>query len=138
MATKKEQIGSVWIAWLAQQKRPDLCRFTAHREKLIGTALKDVSAADLRTLIAFAYESDHRQARWWQGQNPRRKRYQSLEFLLQPTKLALRVELALRWREGVLEDGDADLVDEESDGESDGYLARRARRGRGRSLRREK
>jgi hypothetical protein len=121
--TQKSDVERVFIAWREKQKSPALVRISEERRKLISRSLQDMSVEDLQALIRFAYEADHSRARWWRGENPRRRRYLGLEFLLQPTKLAPRVELALRWAAGDLEDdeledhiGDGDEDEEESDG----------------------
>ena len=124
-------VDQVFELWKARQKKPELCRNSAARRKLISDSLRDMTAEDLAVLFEFAYEADHRQARWWRGDNPQRRRYLRLEDLLRPTKLAPRVELALRWKAGDLDD-EEEVWDGESDDDEDeddlGPLGRMRRR----------
>ena len=41
---KKADVDRIWTAWLQRQKRPDLCRLTEHRRKLLARALDDLLA----------------------------------------------------------------------------------------------
>lgn len=105
MANKasKEDVNTVFAAWMAGQKRPHLCKLTSGRENLIKRALREYSALEISTLMRYAYESSDERARFWRGENDRNETYLDLTNLLRITKLDERVLLAMTWAEDALE-----------------------------------
>lgn len=91
----------VWSAWAARQRRPELVRCTKERTELIAARLRlGYTADDLLVLVRYAYEADDERARFWRGENDRRKTYLDLENLLRVHKLGERVQAAREWADG--------------------------------------
>lgn len=90
----------VFDAWRAGQRAPERCKFTETRKRLIKTRLKSHSAAELQTLIQYAYEADTDEARFWRGDNDSGREYLGLDNLLRAGKLDDRMERAIEWLEG--------------------------------------
>lgn len=98
-AVKQSEIEEVFEEWKLNQKRPDMCRLTDDRIDLIRSRLgRGYSVEDLLVLFDYAWESDSPEARYWRGDNPRRRTYLDLANLLRSTKLAARVEAARNWK----------------------------------------
>lgn len=89
----------VFSAWRRYRPRPDYCRLTLTRRKLIAARLRDYTADDLYWLMVYANEADAAECRFWRGQNDRRAEYLDLTNLLRVQKLDGRVERALLWRD---------------------------------------
>lgn len=90
----------VFEFWRARQKRPDWCKLTKPRRKLIERALRDYEARDLCALVAYAYEADEPGPRFWRGDNRDGRTYLDLTNLLSDAaRLPGRVEAALAWVE---------------------------------------
>lgn len=103
--TSADAVQRVFAAWQARQARPDLCRLTDDRKRLIKARLREYSADDLCALIDYAWDADEADARFWRGENAESRTYLDLENLFRVSKLAGRVEKALAWRG---DDGDDD------------------------------
>lgn len=94
-------VRAVFTAWQAKRPRPDLCRLTADRDKLIRSRLAlGYSVADLQALIAYVFDADDDWCRFMRGGNNRGKDYTGLDSILRKEKLGDRVERALLWKEG--------------------------------------
>ena len=94
-----EETEKVFNAWKVRQKRPQLCRLTKERRKLIKRAFNDgFSADDLVALIEYAYESKDPGPRFWRGENQQKRVYLDLVNLFRINKIAGRVEEALNWK----------------------------------------
>ena len=94
----------VYECWRGYQERPDACKLSEGRQRLIRRALRQHTAADLVALITYANEADTDEAAWWQGRNTRSrdgrpKLYLDLSSLLadKDGRLAGRVERAVAW-----------------------------------------
>lgn len=93
-------IQSVFDAWRAYRPRPDLCRLTTDRAKLIRDRLAlGYSTTDLRTLVQFVFEAEDDWCSFMRGRNDRGTDYTGLDSILRREKLADRVERALLWRD---------------------------------------
>jgi hypothetical protein len=93
-----EDARRVYDAWLARQKRPGTCRYTAERESLLRRRLGlGYSADDLVALVRYMFEADRPTPRWFRGENPQRTQYLDLDNLLREEKLGGRVTEALTW-----------------------------------------
>lgn len=92
-----EDIQRVFTLWKSYRPRPELCRLTGNRRKLIRTRLKDWTPEDLCVLVRYANEADTSEARFWRGQNDRGQEYLDLVNLLRGTKMDGRVERAHLW-----------------------------------------
>jgi hypothetical protein len=96
----RDDVIEVFEAWRRRQSSPERCRLFEERARLIRNRLKrGYSADDLVVLIAYAYESDASEARFWRGENDSRATYLGLDNLLRIGKLADRVERAREWHE---------------------------------------
>lgn len=88
----------VFEFWLAYQKRPDLCKLTVARRKLLKRALKDYDALDLCALVKYAYEANEPGPKYWRGDNRQDRTYLDLVNLLSDAaRLPGRVEKAVTW-----------------------------------------
>lgn len=93
-------IQSVFDAWKAYRPRPELCRLTDDRAKLIRDRLAlGYTATDLRTLVQYVFEAEDDWCFFMRGRNDRGKDYTGLDAILRREKLADRVERALLWRD---------------------------------------
>lgn len=93
-------VQSVYDAWKAYRPRPDLCRLTADRAKLIRDRLAlGYTAADLRALIHYVFQAEDDWCSFMRGRNERGTDYTGLDSILRREKLADRVERALLWRD---------------------------------------
>lgn len=107
-------VEAVFAVWRSRRPRPDLCRLTTDRRKLIASRLGlGYSAADLIAVIEYIHDADTDDAKWMRGQHPRnRTPYLDLDNLLRIQRLAGRVEAALLWKEqrdkGGTDTGDSD------------------------------
>lgn len=101
VAEPSPAVAQVFEHWRKRQLRPDLCRLTNERRKLIEAALSDdgYEPKHLCSLVDYAYEAETAEARWWRGENPHGRWYVDLENLLVRRKLAPRVERAVPWAE---------------------------------------
>lgn len=90
-------IKTVFEKWRSYQPRPNICRLTDARKKLIGARLKDFSAEELEVMIKWVFESNEYGPRWLRGDNPERRTYLDLQNILRSTKVPQRVEAAFRW-----------------------------------------
>lgn len=90
----------VFESWRSRQPAPDRVKLGDERARLIAGALRAHSADELVTLIAYAYEADESDARYWRGENDQRRSYLGLTNLLGPKKLSDRVDRASAWAEG--------------------------------------
>ena len=99
MVTTAAAVQQVFDVWKRYRPRPEYCRLTATRKKLIAARLRDYSPQDLVALVVYANESDVAECRFWRGQNDRRAEYLDLTNLLRVQKLDGRVERALLWRD---------------------------------------
>lgn len=94
------EIEQVFEAWRQRQKRPEACRLTEDRIDLIRARLRrGYTTEDLLVLFEYAWEASTADARFWRGDNARRRTYLDLANLLRAGKLAGRVEAARNWRE---------------------------------------
>ena len=109
-----QDVRRVFEAWRAYQPRPDVCRLTESRKKLIRARLKEFSVNDLCLLIKFVFESNDNGCRWLRGENPTKTKYLDLSNLFRTTKVAKRIESAYAWqdsqqasatRENIVQDG---------------------------------
>jgi hypothetical protein len=100
MASDVQRVFDVWRRY---RPRPDYCRLTAARRRLIGARLRDYPAECLIALVVYANEADVAECRFWRGQNDRRAEYLDLTNLLRVQKLDGRVERALLWRDAQTE-----------------------------------
>lgn len=93
------EIRRVFEDWRRRQKRPEACRLTEDRVDLIRARMaKGYEVEDLLTLFDYAWGADSAEARFWRGDNSRRRTYLDLANLLRAGKLAGRVEAAHNWR----------------------------------------
>jgi len=99
--TPEEQ---VYLFWRARQKRPNLCKLTAPRKRLLRGALRDYEARDLCALVVYAYESDAKGPRFW-----REGDYLDLVNLLVGKNLAGRMEKAVDWHERQMANGGEEI-----------------------------
>lgn len=98
--SKDDDVTAVWKFWASRQRRPDLCRLTADRRKLIADRLRlGYDPTDLIVLFRYAFEADEPRARFWRGDNDRGETYLGLDDLLRVTKLGDRVVRAHHWAE---------------------------------------
>lgn len=103
-------VEQVFEFWRAKQRRPERCKLTEGRRKLILRALKDHDVRDLCALVAYAYESEDAGPRFWRGENRAGRTYLDLTNLLSDrNRLPGRVESALDWLDRV-DDGAEDGV----------------------------
>lgn len=90
----------VWEAWRKYQRRPEICRFTQDRAKLIRERLGlGYQAEDLIAVVRWANECQERMPRFLRGENDRRTAYLDLESLFRECHLGGRVEAARNWIE---------------------------------------
>lgn len=93
-------IKQVFEAWRGRQRSPDRVKLRESRRKLIRDRLSHGYDADeLVSLIAYAYEADTAEAKFWRGENTDRRTYLGLDNLFRVGKLADRVDRALDWTE---------------------------------------
>lgn len=91
----------VFEVWKKYRPRPELCRFTSDRKKLIQDRLKlGYTSDDLITLIRYVNEAEAGFPRWMRGDNPKNRQYLDLTNLFRKEKLAARVEEAQLWATG--------------------------------------
>lgn len=115
-------VDRVFEAWQQRQARPEFCKLTEGRRRLILRALKDYSAEDVLALIDFAFDSNNPQARYWRGDNRDGRKYLDLTNILAGAdRLPGRIEKALIWRE----DGDDEEADDPEAGEDATEMMRR-------------
>ena len=94
------EVQFIWETWRQTRPRPNLCRFTKDRDKLIKARLElGYSATDLVALVRYMTESNDSLPRWMRGANPRKKSYMDLDNLFRVGQLGKRVEAALIWIE---------------------------------------
>jgi hypothetical protein len=99
MAADAQAVQQVFDTWRRYRPRPDYCRLTEARRRLLRARLRDYSAEELIALVRYAHEADVAECRFWRGQNDRQTEYLDLANLLRVTKLDGRVERALLWRD---------------------------------------
>jgi hypothetical protein len=92
-------IRDVFEAWRKRQAAPDACRLSPAVRSRVAAALREADADALVALIAFAYEADAPSARFWRGQNQTGATYLRLDQLLDPARLAGRVQEAIAWHD---------------------------------------
>jgi len=92
------EIERVFENWKARQRRPEACRLTEDRIELLRARLsKGYTVEDLLGLFEYAWCADTAEARFWRGDNTRRRTYLDLANLLRAGKLAGRIETAANW-----------------------------------------
>lgn len=95
---QQDEIERVFEGWRARQRRPQACRLTDDRVDLLRSRLsRGYSVEDLLALFEYAWNADTAEARFWRGDNARRRTYLDLSNLLRAGKLAGRVESARNW-----------------------------------------
>lgn len=93
------EVTRVFEDWRRRQKRPEACRLTDDRIDLIRARMaKGYEVEDFLALFEYAWEADSPEARFWRGDNSRRRTYLDLANLLRAGKLAGRIESAMNWR----------------------------------------
>ena len=93
-------IQAVFLAWRCFQTRPDSCKLTKARKRLIERALADYDADELMDLFSYAYTADKPGPRFWRGENQQGRKYLDLTNLLgNAARLSSRVEAATAWVE---------------------------------------
>ena len=97
---KTAEVNRVWEAWRERQARPDFCRLTDDRKRLIRSRLREYSVDDLIAVIDYAYDADEAGPRFWRGENADSRTYLDLDNLFRVGKLAARVEAARLWQGG--------------------------------------
>jgi len=90
----------VWEAWRERQARPEICRLTDDRKRLIKSRIREYSADDLIAVIDYAYDAEEPGPRFWRGENADSRTYLDLDNLYRVGKLAARVEAARLWQSG--------------------------------------
>jgi hypothetical protein len=91
-------VQQVFDRWRQHRPRPELCRLTTDRAKLIRDRLAlGYTAADFVALVDYVFTSDDDWCRFMRGGNDRGKDYTGLDSILRKEKLADRVERALLW-----------------------------------------
>lgn len=99
-----DQVFEAWLGWLSPGGR-GRAKLTPARRGKIRRAVRVHGVEDVLLLVRFGYESDHDRAVFWRDAG-----CLSLDFLLQPTKIDVRVEMALAHYE------DAEAEDEQGTG----------------------
>lgn len=94
-----DQVRSVFEKWKSYQSRPDVCRLTDSRKKLIKARLKEYSSDELCLMIDYIFLSQDLGCRFLRGENPDRKKYLDLTNLLRVTKVPQRIERAFEWHD---------------------------------------
>jgi hypothetical protein len=97
----------VFTAWAERRPKPQYCKLSKARKRLITARLKEYSADELVAVIRYAYDADEPWPRWMRGNNPRDRQYLDLENLFRVTRLAERVEEALLWADRMKREGPA-------------------------------
>jgi hypothetical protein len=88
------EIREVFEEWQKRQRRPSLCIFNNPVQYVINKCIvAGYSVLQLRSLIEFAYEADHPIARYWRGENDRKRKYLGLEALMRTTKVLDRLTI---------------------------------------------
>jgi len=100
-APPEADVVAVWEAWRQRQQRPGACRLGTATRRLVASALREATAAQLQLLVRYAYEADEPGPRFWRGENAQRATYLGLDNLLRGSKLAARLQLALAWEDGL-------------------------------------
>lgn len=96
----EEDVTEVFESWRSRQSAPDRVKLTPDRAALIRSRLRAHEASELVDLIAYAFEANTPEARFWRGENDRNQRYLGLDNLLVQSKLADRIDRARAWAEG--------------------------------------
>lgn len=92
-------IHAVFESWRGRVDNPELRKLTDERVELIGRRLKAGNTVDdLDAWFEYVFTSGTGLAKWFHGDNPRKREYLDLTNLLRAGKLRLRVETALKWR----------------------------------------
>ena len=91
---------SVFSSWKSRQARPDQCKLTKARHRLLKAACQDYETADLLAVVALAYDAPigtnglpESYRRSWREDGPA-----GLEMLLRRQAVARNVEMAQRWK----------------------------------------
>lgn len=84
----------VFDAWRALRPRPELCKLTPDRSKLIADRLAGRSSADLVALIEYVHTADDKWCAFMRDGG-----YTGLDSLLRRAQLDDRIERALLWKE---------------------------------------
>ena len=89
----------VYRFWLRFRVRPDLCKLTPARRKVMERAFAEgYEARDLAVLVLYAHIADEGGPRFWRGENARRRRYLDVVNLFSDrARLAGRIEDAWVW-----------------------------------------
>jgi uncharacterized phage protein (TIGR02220 family) len=93
-----DNVEKVFEFWASKQKRPQVCKLTEERRKLIKNRMANgYTHEELILIIKYFYESNSDDARWMRGHNPSRRKYLGLDNLFRKKKLGDRLELAKNW-----------------------------------------
>lgn len=117
----------MFLYWRGFQARPDACKFTEARRKLVNRALADYDDRDLCALVLYAYRADEPGPRFWRGDNRDSRTYLDLVNLLsEAARLPGRVEAATAWLDACQRAPDVGVAVEDDPTAMLAALARRA------------